>query len=149
MRLLTAADRSPILTERLTEIWYRSVRATHLFLSDKEIEKIKKYVPEAIKHVSHLIIAESDTGRKVGFMGIEEQRLEMLFLLPEERGNGLGKQMVQYGIEKYGVHEVTVNEQNPQAAGFYSHMGFRVYKRMDMDEQGNPYPLLYMKLETV
>lgn len=30
---------------------------------------------------------------------------------------------------------------------FYEHMGFRTYKRSNLDEQGNPYPILYMKLE--
>ena len=35
---------------------------------------------------------------------------------------------------------MTVNEQNPQAVGFYEHMGFETYKRTDMDEEGNPYP---------
>lgn len=34
----------------------------------------------------------------------------------------------------------------PQAVGFYEHMDFRTYKRTDFDEEGNPYPLLYMKL---
>ena len=57
----------------------------------------------------------------------------------------LGKLLLNHGIEKYGVNEVTVNEQNPQARGFYEHMGFETYKRTDLDEQGNPYPLLYMK----
>ena len=40
--------------------------------------------------------------------------------------------------------EVTVNEQNPQV-GFYEHLGFQTYKRTECDEEGNPYPLLYMK----
>lgn len=40
---------------------------------------------------------------------------------------------------------VTVNEQNPQAV-VYEHLGFVMYQRTDHDEQGNPYPLLYMKL---
>ena len=40
---------------------------------------------------------------------------------------------------------MTVNEQNPQAVGFYEHMGFAAYKRTDLDKHGNPYPLLYMK----
>jgi len=83
----------------------------------------------------------------VGFMGVENGRLEMLFLSPAERGKGLGKQLVELGIQKYGVQEVTVNEQNPQAAGFYSHLGFETYKRTDCDEEGGPYPLLYMKLK--
>lgn len=30
---------------------------------------------------------------------------------------------------------------------FYEHMDFRTYKRSNLDEQGNPYPILYMKLE--
>ena len=42
---------------------------------------------------------------------------------------------------------MTVNEQNPQAVGFYEHMGFETYQRTDHDEEGNPYPLLYMKLK--
>ena len=79
-------------------------------------------------------------------MGIEDSTLEMLFISPEERGKGLGKRLIQYGIKTYAVERVAVNEQNPQAKGFYEHMGFRVYKRTDLDEQGNPYPLLYMSL---
>lgn len=55
--------------------------------------------------------------------------------------------LVQYGLEMYGVREVTVNEQNPDAVGFYEHLGFETYKRTDLDEEGNPYPLLYMRWE--
>lgn len=79
-------------------------------------------------------------------MGIDNQRLEMLFVSPQMRGQGVGKKLVLYGIKEYAVNEVTVNEQNPQATGFYEHIGFRVYRKTDMDEQGKPYPLLYMKL---
>ncbi len=71
--------------------------------------------------------------------------IKMLFLLSAEHGKGVGKQLLQYGIENYGIQELTVNEQNPQAVGFYRHMGFETYKRTDYDEEGNPYPLLYMK----
>ena len=80
-------------------------------------------------------------------MGIIEQHLEMLFICDEERGKGLGKELLRYGIEKYSVNDLAVNEQNPLAKGFYQHMGFGVYKRTECDEQGNPYPLLYMKFD--
>ena len=49
------------------------------------------------------------------------------------------------GIKNYSINKLAVNEQNPLAKGFYEHMGFEVYKRTEADEQGNPYPLLYMK----
>ena len=58
---------------------------------------------------------------------------------------GLGRRLLEYGAERYGIQEVTVNEQNPQAVGFYEHMGFVTYKRTDRDEQGGPYSLLYMR----
>lgn len=34
----------------------------------------------------------------------------------------------------------------PQAVGFCEYMGFQTYKRTDCDEEGNPYPLLYLRM---
>ena len=145
MNIYEIEDRTPEVIEVLTKIWEDSVHATHDFLSGKEIEQFREYVPQALSSVAHLIVAEDESGKMIGFMGIENQRLEMLFLLSEERGKGVGKRLLQYGIENYKIQELTVNEQNPQAVGFYRHMGFETYKRTDYDEEGNPYPLLYMK----
>ena len=69
----------------------------------------------------------------------------MLCVAPEQRGRGIGARLLRYGIDVHGIRELTVNEQNPQAVGFYEHMGFETYKRTDMDTEGGPYPLLYMK----
>lgn len=145
MKIVEVKERTPDLIKGLLEVWENSVRATHLFLSDSEIQSIKKYVPQALNEVLHLLIAEDESGRPVAFMGVEAGSLEMLFIAPEERGKGMGKRLIQYGIKNYSVEKLTVNEQNPQAKGFYEHMGFQVYKRTDLDEQGNPYPLLYMR----
>ncbi len=132
--------------DKLVELWEVSVRATHHFLSDAEVSQIKEYVPQALAGVAHLLIARNEAGEPIAFLGKENHRLEMLFLSPEVRGKGIGKELLQYGIENYGIRELTVNEQNPQAVGFYEHMGFQTYKRTDCDEEGNPYPLLYMKM---
>lgn len=106
MKILEVKDRNKILVEKLLEIWESSVKATHLFLSSKEIENIKKYVPDAIYNAE---ILKNENGEVFGIMGIENERLEMLFVSKENIG-------------KY------------------------VYKRNELDEQGNPYPLLYMKI---
>ncbi len=79
-------------------------------------------------------------------MGIEGQKLEMLFVTAEKRGKGIGKKLIEYGIKNFSINELTVNEQNPQAKGFYEHLGFQVYKKSETDEQGKPYPILYMRL---
>ena len=141
-------ERTPRLMEQLLAVWERSVRATHLFLSAGEIEEIKSYVPQALREVPRVIVAWREDGTPAGFMGVDGQKLEMLFLAPEERGRGLGRELVRYGVERFGVREVTVNEQNPQARDFYEHMGFQVFERSELDEQGNPYPILYMRRET-
>ena len=144
MKVYEVSERPAVLVQELLKVWEKSVRATHLFLSDEEVKNIKNYVPQALSGIAHLLIAENEAGMPVAFMGIEDGVLEMLFITPEVRGQGLGKQLIRYGIENYGVDRLAVNEQNPQAKGFYEHMGFKVYKRTDCDEQGNPYPLLYM-----
>ena len=147
MKIKEVQGRTSLLLMTLINLWEDSVRATHHFLSNQEVEEIKKYVPQALKEVEHLFIAENEWNQIVAFMGIEKNRLEMLFVSPEERKKGIGKFLISHGIEKNGICEVTVNEQNPQAVGFYQHLGFKTYKRTSHDEQGNPYPLLYMKWE--
>lgn len=146
MKILEVKDRTTIIN-KLLNIWEDSVKATHLFLSREEITKIKKYVPQALKEVSHLIIIENENDEPIAFMGIEGKKLEMLFIKNNERKKGLGKQLLNYGIEKYNINELVVNEQNPNAKEFYEHLGFEVYRRSEIDEQGNPYPILYMKLD--
>lgn len=147
MKITEAANRNQNVINHLINVWEASVRATHLFLSDDEINRIKAYVPQAPAGVAHLIIAEDENGAPIAFMGIENGTLEMLFVALKERGKGVGKRLILYGIEYCGVERLAVNEQNPQAKGFYERMGFQVYKRTERDEQGNPYPLLHMRRE--
>lgn len=146
MNIIEVQHRTPHLLQQLLTVWESSVKVTHLFLSNDEIQNIKEFVPQALSGVAHLLVAQDSAQRPVAFMSVENGSLEMLFISPQERGKGLGKRLVQYGIDHYAIQTVSVNEQNPQAKGFYEHMGFLAYKRTNCDEQGNPYPLLYMTL---
>ena len=139
MKIAEVSARPPQLVQQLVDVWQRSVQATHLFLSVPEIAAIRTYVPQALCGVEHLIVAQDESGTPIGFMSVQENRL----LDPEARGQGLGARLLCLGMEQYS--ELTVNEQNPAAAGFYRHMGFAVYRRSELDEQGGPYPILYMR----
>ena len=55
------------------------------------------------------------------------------------------ERLVEYAFARWAADEVTVNEQNPRAKGFYEHMGFAAVGRLPVDEQGKPYPVLRMK----
>ena len=123
MEKINIKNRNLSLIEKLIDVWEKSVRETHLFLSNKEIDEIKNFVPMALKLVPHLIIESDANGVPIAFMGIDDRKLEMLFIDLREQGKGLGRKLLEHGITNYGVKEVVVNEQNPQAKGFYEHMG--------------------------
>lgn len=91
MKLIKAKNRNLQLIDKLLEVWESSVRATHNFLSNEEILEIKKYVPEALSGISHLIIKTNEDENPIAFMGIENNKLEMLFIAHEYRGKGIGK----------------------------------------------------------
>lgn len=141
MKEIKKEERSEKLITELLNVWEDSVRATHNFLSNEEIEKIKEFVPQALSNIAHLIIETDENEIPIAFMGIEKQKLEMLFITSKCRGKGIGKKMLLYGIENYKINDLAVNEDNPQAKGFYEHMGFKVYQRNELDDQGNPYPV--------
>ena len=145
MKEIKIKDRDSLTVASLLDVWEQSVRETHLFLSVEEIEEIKKYVPVALESVPSWIVEDDAAGTPIAFMGIDGIKLEMLFVSPKERGKGLGRKLLEFGISEYGIKELTVNEQNPQAKGFYEHMGFKAYKRSELDEQGKPYPILFMR----
>ena len=142
MILQDTEHRDTALVSALVAVWERSVRATHTFLTDDEINRIKQYAPQAIAEVPELAVMRPDSDSSeqtpLAFMGVADGRLEMLFVNPDHR---------EHGIAHHNVSELTVNEQNPQAIEFYQHMGFVTYRRTEQDEEGGPYPLLYMRLQ--
>jgi Acetyltransferases len=94
------------------------------------------------------LFCHQDKNLKItGFMGIVDDKLEMLFIASSERGKGIGKRLLIYAIEQQKVNKVDVNEQNKQAVGFYKHMGFHVVSRSEFDGAGKHYPILSMELD--
>ena len=49
MNIYEVKTRTPLLLQSLLAVWEDSVRATHLFLSDGEVKRIKEYVPRALE----------------------------------------------------------------------------------------------------
>lgn len=136
-------NRTDILLNALTSLWEASVRSTHHFLMEDDIQKLVPFLKMGLTEIETLIIMfEEDI--PVAFMGINAAKIEMLFVSPNFFNKGLGKELVTLAIKEYDIKYVDVNEQNPQAAGFYRHLGFEVFERTELDEQGNPFPILKM-----
>lgn len=137
-------NRNSKLINALLDVWQASVRTSHHFLTEADIRTLTPQAEEALLQIETLWIVEDDL-RPVGFMGVQERKIEMLFLHPDYFRKGVGKELVQRAFRKLAVEYVDVNEQNPDAARFYERMGFHTFRRDDTDDQGNPFPILRMK----
>lgn len=61
----------------------------------QNLHNIKEYAPQALQGVQNLMVAENEQGNPIGFMGIHEQMIEMLFVSVQERGKGVGKKTLR------------------------------------------------------
>lgn len=129
----------------LAAIWRSAVDATHDFLAEDHRDEIESHLQSDYFPAVTLSVAERD-GRPVGFSGVLDGNLEMLFIDAEQRGGGIGTALLGHAIRELGVTKVDVNEQNASASGFYAHRGFDVVGRSETDEAGRPYPLLHLRL---
>jgi putative acetyltransferase len=132
--------------QEVVELWEASVRATHHFLKEDDIEYFKPLILNTYLDAVELRCIRNDKYEIVGFLGVAEQNLEMLFIHPEYRGKGIGKTLLDYAIDSLKVTKVDVNEQNEQAVGFYKHCGFQLISRSELDASGKPYPILHMEM---
>ncbi|MBW4491211.1 MAG: acetyltransferase [Trichocoleus desertorum ATA4-8-CV12] len=133
---------------RVVEVWEASVRATHTFLSETDIQFFKPLVLNRLSQIAQLDCVRDHQGEVIGFMGVVEKKIEMLFVDPSWRGQGIGRQLVRHAIEILGATKVDVNEQNEQAVGFYLQMEFQIEGRAQFDSMGKPFPLLHLQLKT-
>ena len=138
----------PLKTDylELIAVWERSVRATHHFLDENDITMYKRLIFDEYLDKVDLYCTKHDK-RITGFIGLADNAIQMLFIDPDYRGKGGGKQLVAFAIDQKGVKKVDVNEQNQQAVGFYLHLGFKIVKRFENDAAGRPYPILAMELK--
>ncbi len=143
LRIVTG--RTPELINELAGLWERSVRASHHFLKEEDIVRLRGYVPQAVRGIQTLAAAY-DNSRPIGFIGVESGKIEMLFVDPEYFGKGVGGKLLNIAIRECGARLIDVNEQNPSALAIYRHWGFHEYARSATDDQGNPFPILRMEL---
>lgn len=128
------------------KVWEESVRKTHHFLKEADINYLKPFVKDIFLQIEKVVCMRDDNGSVIAFMGVENEKIEMLFIHPSYIGKGLGRKLIRHAIDTLCAKYVDVNEQNEKAKGFYEHMGFTTISRSEIDGMGNPFPILHMKL---
>ncbi|USD24726.1 GNAT family N-acetyltransferase [Flagellimonas marinaquae] len=142
---ITSIDKTEY--KEVVDVWEASVRATHHFLKEEDIAYFKPLILNTYLDAVDLKGIRDENGKIMGFLGVADQNLEMLFIHPSYIGKGIGRTLLDFGINHLNVTKVDVNEQNENAVGFYKHCRFVVIGRSEVDSLGKPYPILHMKLE--
>lgn len=132
---------------QITELWEASVRASHDFLGEADIQFFKPLILHEYLDAVDLYCVRNEQDKITGFIGLADDKVEMLFVHPSSFGKGIGRVLLEFAIHEKGVTRVDVNEQNPKAVYFYRYMGFDVTDRSETDGLGKPFPILSMKLQ--
>lgn len=103
----------------LFDIWEQSVLATHDFVSKSDFELIKDEVIPIGFTMVELYVYKNQSGNILGFIGIKNNKVEMLFISPKHFGEGIGSLLLDYAISEFNIKIVDVNEQNQKALEFY------------------------------
>jgi len=133
-------------TAQLLNLWLRAVRASHHFLQASDIDALIPQLRDIYLPAVELWIAADARNCPQGFIGLSENHVEMLFVDPDLQGQGIGRALLDFARTSRTTLSVDVNEQNPQAVGFYQRYGFIQTGRSPLDGEGRPFPLLHMNL---
>ena len=131
----------------ILKVWETSVRATHHFLNEEDIQTYRELINSDYLDQMQLFGVISEVNELQGFIGIEGKKIQLLFISPAARGTGIGKALINFVFQHLDVREVDVNEQNIQAYDFYKYLGFETTGRSSIDAIGKPFPVLSMELQ--
>jgi putative acetyltransferase len=129
----------------LVAIWRSAVEGTHEFLTADDIDDIEKRLADEYLGSVEITVA-TFAGAPVGFSGLADGKLQMLFIGQQHRFRGVGSALLGHAIAKVPDLSLDVNEQNPQAVGFYLHHGFVMVGRSATDADGRPFPILHLRM---
>ncbi|ADO56261.1 GNAT family N-acetyltransferase [Paenibacillus polymyxa] len=133
--------------DQLVDIWHRAVRQTHTFLSEEDIQFYHHIISNGALRELEVWMECTVLQEPIGFIGLDGQKIEMLFVDPEWHGQGTGSRLIQHAEKIKGTHlKVDVNEQNEKAHAFYRHYGFVPTGRSALDGSRRAFPLLHMEL---
>ncbi len=131
------------LRDELIGVWDKSVRSSHHFLSEEDLDYYRPRIRDIYFGAVDLFVIKNPN--VIAFMGVSEDMVEMLFVLPSEQGRGYGSALLNYAFEVLHIRKVDVNEQNTEAYRFYINHGYHVVARDDVDSDGKPFPIVHLE----
>ncbi len=139
----------PQMLTALLDLWEDSVQASHIFLTKQHIAEIRPEVKAALQSSQNIITA-TDKKDFLGFVGVEKNKIEMLFVASSAFRKGIGKALLKEALERYLKDYpcilVDCSEQNTQGLAFYKSLGFEKVGMSEKDSAGRDFPIVHLKV---
>ena len=132
-------------TAILVGIWFEASLKAHAFIGRERLLEQKaliehKYLPMAETWVA------SRGDQPVGFISLLDSFVGGIFVSPDCQGQGVGRKLIAFALERKGELALDVYSANEQAFRFYLSLGFEEVSRRPFDDEGLPFELTHLRL---
>ena len=129
IRKLNEAD-----IDKVMDIWMKSTIKAHDFISKEYWQDNYNTVKEVYIPMSETFVYKDVQGIKGFISVINNEFIGALFVDIDFQGNGIGKQLIDYAVSKYGKLQLAVYKENKKSVEFYINRGFKIIEEQINDD---------------
>lgn len=129
IRKLNEAD-----IDKVMDIWMKSTIKAHDFISKEYWQNNYNTVKEVYIPMSETFVYKDAQGIKGFISVINNEFIGALFVDIDFQGNGIGKQLIDYAVSKYGKLQLAVYKENKKSLEFYINRGFKIIEEQINDD---------------
>lgn len=129
IRKLNEAD-----IDKVMDIWMKSTIKAHDFISKEYWQNNYNTVKEVYIPMSETFVYKDAQGIKGFISVINNEFIGALFVDIDFQGNGIGKQLIDYAVSKYGKLLLAVYKENKKSVEFYINRGFKIIEEQINDD---------------
>ena len=116
---------------RVADIWLKTNLKAHFFIPEQYWISNYEFVKEMLPQVE--VYVYEDDKMIQGFIGINDEYIEGIFVSDEMQSRGIGKMLLDYIKDKKDRLQLKVYQKNVRAMSFYQREGFTIQSE-EMDE---------------
>lgn len=123
--------------DRVSEIWLEANLQAHNFIPGQywegQLEAVRTLLPRA-----ELYVWQDGDGAAQGFIGLNGEHIEGLFVRPPAQSRGIGRALLDRAKDTHSRLTLNVYRKNDRAAAFYRREGFRIEREGVDGSTGEP-----------
>lgn len=120
--------------------FYPIFRSDQYFFSEKTVPKLTAFYANEPGVVAHTVVW--DDGVLKGFVRVNGEEIEKLFVEPILQNQGIGDALLRYAVDVLGGKRLLVLEKNLRAIRFYERHGFHLTDQKRRVDDTNEFLIL-------